>query len=1084
MLIFIVSCLPKKEVKEITSMSSVSGSLVVTPKNKIITVNDTIQISPTSGTPPYTYDLVSNGTLGVRIGTLSNTGLYTAPGTAGLTVVIKVTDATGNSGMSFITVNDVLNITPTARVAVAGSTYPFWFYGSGGVPPYTFSVVSGGGTISSKGVYTAPATTGSALIRITDSEGTTRDAPVVINPTLSMFPTSLTRFVQANSSLGLSASGGLPPYTWSLVSGSGFVNGSTFFAPTASVGTGTVTLRVTDQLGATSDSTFSIIDPNILAISPQTRLATTLPNGSNPTSFVFAYSATGGFPPYTYSIVSGPGSITTNTGYFTPPNDGSVFQRTTTVGVTDSAGTTRTATVYLQPMVQATPATASIAAGTQLRIDGIGGICPYTFLVSSGSGNISTIATTNTNFAQGAVVCNYGLFVAPLSATTTTIRVVDAHNNYADSVVTITGTATASIQPTMTLSPATRVVATGSSTNVNGTPTIFQYTTSGGFTPYTYSIVSGPGSIGAQTGIYVPPTDNSSVVRTTVVRSTDALGAYRDAYISVNPTLSAVTTPLSPVNTLATQPTSIVPDISLPSTTLNRTIATNGQLRIDGAGGFAPFTYSILSGAGKIMNIGTNTSNYAQVAAAANLINYGLFTAPSTSGTTVIRVTDLHGNYVDSTITVSGTSLGALDTTYNSGDTQPGVLSSISFDSGDDIAQASALDSSGKLVVVGYSYNTTTDNYDFAVARVNSNGTIDTSFGTSGKFRFAVGSSDDYATTVGIQSDGKIVVGGYCQNGAGAYDFCVARLTSSGALDTTFNTTGYNIFPLTAGNYNEYAQSLAIQSDGKIVIGGSCITATTANNLDFCLARLTTAGVLDTTFNTTGKVISALAGNDIASSLVLQRNGYILLGGSCSTDFCIVRYDTTGAVDPSFGNGNTGRVVFTASTATAAATYTEGPIKMSLQTDQKILIGGAASSSVADYNYVMGRLNSDGILDENFGVEGRIQINQSVFGTGNSASGLSDFIGAIALQSDGKLIGAGRTFGNNLNMNLGLLRVTPDGVLDSSFGSNGRVVQNLTGFNGNAFSKNVLIQSDGKILVTGYAHNGTAYKFILARYWP
>ncbi len=738
----------------------------------------------------------------------------------------------------------------------------------------------------------------------------------------------------------------------------------------------------------------------------------------------------------------------------------------------------------MQPIVQARPSTASISAGTQVRIDGVGGICPYTFLIYSGSGSVSSIATSNTNFAQGVVTCNYGLFVAPLSASTTVVRVVDASNNYADSTITTTGTATASIQPTMSLSPVSRIAATGSSTNTNGTATIFQYTSSGGFTPYTYSIVSGPGSIGAQTGIYVPPTDNASITRTTIIRSTDALGAYRDATIFVNPTLSAVTTPISPVNPLTTLPTSVVPDLSLPSTTLNRTVATNAQIRIDGSGGFAPFSYSIISGSGKISTIGTNTTNHSQGASTANLVNYAIFTAPSTAGTTVVRVTDLHGNYVDSTITVSATSLGALDITYNSSDSQPGLQTSISFDTKDDLAQASALDSSGKVVVAGYSYNTGTSNFDFAVARISTDGTLDATFGTSGKFRFAVGSTDDYATSVAIQSDGKIVIGGYCKNGAGAFDFCVARLTTAGALDTTFNTTGYNIFPLTAGNYNEYAQALAIQADGMIVVSGSCITATTANNLDYCLARLTSAGVLDTTFNTTGKVISALAGNDVAASIIIQSNGYIVLGGSCSSDFCLVRYDTAGAVDPSFGNGNTGRFTFTAGSSTTTGTYAEGTIKLALQADQKILIGGSASASVADNNFVLGRVTNDGTMDESFGIEGRIQIAQSVYSAGTSASSFSDFIGAIALQSDGKLIGAGRSFGPNLNLNLALLRVTPDGTLDVNFGSNGRVLQRITSLSGNEFSKNVLVQGDGKIVVTGYANNGSAYKFFVARFWP
>ncbi len=153
-----------------------------------------------------------------------------------------------------------------------------------------------------------------------------------------------------------------------------------------------------------------------------------------------------------------------------------------------------------------------------------------------------------------------------------------------------------------------------------------------------------------------------------------------------------------------------------------------------------------------------------------------------------------------------------------------------------------------------------------------------------------IGSSSGNGQSLAIQPDGKILLGGYCYNGSD-YDFCIARFDSDGNLDTTFNyPNGYKIQSIGSGNDEGF--SLAIQPDGKILLGGYCQGV---SNADFCIARFNSDGTLDTSFGSSGKVIQNIgSSNDIGYSLAIQLDGKILLGGYCSNgsnpDFCIARF--------------------------------------------------------------------------------------------------------------------------------------------------------------------------------------------------
>ena len=225
---------------------------------------------------------------------------------------------------------------------------------------------------------------------------------------------------------------------------------------------------------------------------------------------------------------------------------------------------------------------------------------------------------------------------------------------------------------------------------------------------------------------------------------------------------------------------------------------------------------------------------------------------------------------------------GELDTTF---DTDGKVTTSIG--SGDDYVNSVVLQSDGKIVAAGYSYNGS--NYDFAIVRYNTDGSLDTTFDTDGKVTTPIASGDDRAYSVVLQSDGKIVAAGYSYNGSDN-DFAIVRYNTDGSLDTTFDTDGKVTTPI--GSRSDTAYGVVLQSDGKIVAAGYSFNG---SDNDFAIVRYNTNGSLDTTFGTGGKVTTPIgSGNEEANSVVLQSDGKIVVAGSSvngsNYDFAVVRY--------------------------------------------------------------------------------------------------------------------------------------------------------------------------------------------------
>jgi uncharacterized delta-60 repeat protein len=226
-----------------------------------------------------------------------------------------------------------------------------------------------------------------------------------------------------------------------------------------------------------------------------------------------------------------------------------------------------------------------------------------------------------------------------------------------------------------------------------------------------------------------------------------------------------------------------------------------------------------------------------------------------------------------------------------------GGASTVDF-GGEESANDMVRQPDGKLVIVG---STSTDGGDFAIARLNADGSLDTSFGSGGKQTVNFGGVDA-AEKVALTAEGKIVVIG---EGGSVNDMAITRLNSDGSIDTSFGSFGEELVNFGG---TEQARSVAIQSDGKIVVEGS---TDAVNGGDLAVARLNPNGGLDSSFNGNGKVtLDYGASKDDGTAVAIQQNGRIVVmgNGDPNHDFVLTRLNADGTIDSTFGTGGTATV--------------------------------------------------------------------------------------------------------------------------------------------------------------------------------
>lgn len=403
-------------------------------------------------------------------------------------------------------------------------------------------------------------------------------------------------------------------------------------------------------------------------------------------------------------------------------------------------------------------------------------------------------------------------------------------------------------------------------------------------------------------------------------------------------------------------------------------------------------------------------------------------------------------------LVLAQTPAGTLDATFGAG----GAVANTDFG-----ASAVAVQPDGKLVAAGAANVNGSSN--FAVARYNGDGTRDTSFGTDGRATAGFGGNWERATSVAIQPDGKIVLAGGSVVGW-FNDFAVARFNTDGALDASFGNGGK---VLTDFGVSAQARSMAVQPDGKIVVAGE---ANIDGGDNFEVVRYNSDGSLDESFGTAGKVNTdfglAEQGFSYAQgySLAIQPDGKLVVAGAAyidtGFDAALARYESNGALDTSFGTG--GKVITDLRAGNATFGLTSNWMSsVAVLPDGRIIAAGQANI-VRGYGFALVRYESDGTLDTSFGTAGEVTTDFFLLDQGFSLAQAS----SLAVLPDGRVVVGGRAYHDG-GFHFALARYDGDGTLDASFGTGGKVTPNF-GRAYEAVSS-VAIQLDGKTVFAGGA---------------
>ena len=412
---------------------------------------------------------------------------------------------------------------------------------------------------------------------------------------------------------------------------------------------------------------------------------------------------------------------------------------------------------------------------------------------------------------------------------------------------------------------------------------------------------------------------------------------------------------------------------------------------------------------------------------------------------------------------------GGLDQTFGSNGR---VVTNVAFAPGATGSRVGmALQPDGRILLVG----------GLSLLRLNPDGTLDTNFGTGGQVHVPFDASgSDTAQDVATQADGKIVVAGFTGSGS-QQDFALARFNADGTLDSSFGTGGKTRTDFLGST--DRARRVRLQDDGKILVAGfaTVVVSPTVASVDFALARYNQDGSLDTTFAADGKARDSVAGAyDLAHGLALQPDGKIILAGSAANDGVsdpdvgLVRYwgdsgqGLPGWKDTTFGPLGTG----TAESDLQLATGWEEADDVVVLADRTIVVAGRVTVGVATggraFGFVLARCGKDAILCQ---------------GLITTFTSESDSARSMLVQHDGKIVVVGQSGSLSTNPDMAIVRynATATGV-DPEFGADGKLtIDFLGGIDG---AEAVVQQQDGKLVVGGFARSAGKTLLALARLNP
>ena len=356
------------------------------------------------------------------------------------------------------------------------------------------------------------------------------------------------------------------------------------------------------------------------------------------------------------------------------------------------------------------------------------------------------------------------------------------------------------------------------------------------------------------------------------------------------------------------------------------------------------------------------------------------------------------------------------------------------------LGRSFAIQSDGKIVLAGDVVRNSQQD-EFALVRLNTDGTLDTSFGTNGVVIAMLGSNSDSISKVRIQPDGKILLAGSSWAVGSDSNIMLVRYNSNGTLDTTFNSTGYVTYNV-SGESGEHAGDIALQPDGKIVVAGDSIGSGAPGKI--LIMRYNADGTLDTTFDGDGVLLITTPSGGAAGQVIVLSDGKLLVTGyrndGAKPNFLLMRLNSDGTSDTSFGTGGS-----TTTSVSSDANYISSTDR---QSDGKIVVLGS--------NYIA-RYSADGMLDTSFGTGGKTRV-ASAYETN-----------FIRVTAGDKILVSSR----------GVYRFTANGVLDTHFNNSG--FRHMGIINLTCSSSAVDIQADGKLLIGGQC-GGSVSNFTVVRF--
>jgi uncharacterized delta-60 repeat protein len=437
-------------------------------------------------------------------------------------------------------------------------------------------------------------------------------------------------------------------------------------------------------------------------------------------------------------------------------------------------------------------------------------------------------------------------------------------------------------------------------------------------------------------------------------------------------------------------------------------------------------------------------------------------------------------------VSLAAAAAGQLDPSFGNGGI---VTTPVGVGAGSDNVPDLVVQPDAKLVVPVWARSSAANGgVNFTLVRYSRHGDLDSTFGTGGvaTTRVAPGGNRDDIWAATIQPDGKIVAVGRALMGAGAggSDFALVRYLPDGSLDPSFGGDGIVTTGFGPTEEGDAAFAVALQPDGKIVAAGQA--GPTFSPADFALARYESDGDLDPTFGEGGLVRTTLepVNDDWIEGVAIQDDGKIMTVGAAVTgpgdggpegdiDHAWVRYDSTGALDPTFSDD--GKLVL----GLGDGTNRDGPWGgIALQSDGKIVSGGVALTGPANANreFAFSRLTDDGSLDSSFGTGGIVRFG---IAPGNE----DDIIWDLTLDPSERIVAVGqsRVF-DGAEEDFAVVRLLPDGSLDGSFGTGGFVTTAIGPGYDAPFG--VAVDKTGKIAVAGECDMGPpgGVDVCLARY--